>query len=259
MGGAVERGPDQLGHAGVEHDDPLRVGPLAYVQHACHEPARARNEEPSGLYGEARREPVGRQGGEEGRHLAAEVRRRRHGARVPDGEPAADVERVEARTAGRDEGEERQPAPHRVPPGVDGTELRPDVEVDAAGAERAVGGDPGDGRRQLGLRHPELGGPAAHGEAGLRLGRDVGVEAQEDVEGRPTASESGPPGTSGERRQLLRALDGDPAQRVAVLGRPDGAAQVGLRLADALQGHPVVGDAGPAGRRPFAVRDDVRG
>ena len=59
---AVQRRADELGHAGVEHDDPLRVGPLADVEHRGDDPPGARDEEPAGLHGEAGGHAVGRQG-----------------------------------------------------------------------------------------------------------------------------------------------------------------------------------------------------
>ena len=143
---AVQRRADELRHAGVEHDDPLGVGPLPDVEHRGEEPARPRDEEPAGLDREPGGYPVTRQGREQRIDLAGEAGRRWHGPRVADRKAAADVERVEARPARADDREQREAAPDRVAPCVDGAELRADVEVDATrrGAARPRAG----GRRR---------------------------------------------------------------------------------------------------------------
>ena len=83
-----------------------------------------------------------------------------------DREPAAEVDRVERLDRAAPQRGQRERLADRVAPGVDRTELRPDVEVDAARAERAVGPATGlDRRPDLGLGHAELGGPGPDGEA----------------------------------------------------------------------------------------------
>ena len=177
----------------------------------------------------------------------------------PDREATADVERVEPGAPGPDEREHREPASDGIAPCVDRPELRAHVQVDAAGPQRAVPGKSRQRGRQLGLGHPELGGPATNGEPVVGLGLDVGVEAQQHVQRRAAAGpEPGPAGDGGQRVELLRALDRDPAQRVAGGRGADGRAKVRVGLADPLERHPRVRDAGGAGDRPLAARHDVR-
>ena len=226
----VQRGADELGHAGVEHDDPLGVRPLPDVEHGRDEPAGARDEEPAGLDREPRGHAVRRQGREQRLDLAGEAGRRRHRPRIADREAAADVERVEARPARPDDREQREAAPDGVAPRVDRAELRPDVEVDAARAERPVLGQARDGARQLGLGHPELRAAVADGQPRVRLRGHVRVEPEQDVERRPPVPAE--PGARGERRErveLLGALDRDPARRVAGGRGPDRGPQVAPR------------------------------
>ena len=100
--GAVERGPDQLGHPRVDHDEATRpvvgrgsrredgegVGarplrrrggrrkrPLAYMEDPRDEPARRRDHHAPGLHGKAARPTVGRDRREEERDLGGEALR----------------------------------------------------------------------------------------------------------------------------------------------------------------------------------------
>ena len=61
----------------------------------------------------------------------------------------------------------------------------------------------------------------------MGLGRHVRVEAEQDVEGRSRSGRRArPAGDPGQLRQLVGALDRDPAKRRAVGRRPDGRPQV---------------------------------
>src|SRR5262245_57497809 len=180
--GVVERGPDQLAHAGVQHD--LATATSADVQDARDEEAGAGDEGAAGLDREALRASIGRDRLEQRRQLPRESRG--SGGALAEGqdrEPATDIERVESRSRAAEEREEREAATNGVSPGIDRAELRSDVEVHAARHERASGFDDLDRRRELVSGHPELGRPGADREAGERLGRDLGVEAEEDVAG----------------------------------------------------------------------------
>ena len=96
-----------------------------------------------------------------------------------------------------------------ISPRVHGTELRPDVEVDPARSERTIGSAAGlDRLGDLGLGHPELGGPGTDRELGERLGRDVRVEPVQDVESEATAGPANEPGQGG---GLVDGLERDPA------------------------------------------------
>ena len=131
------------------------------------------------------------------------------------------------------------------------------MQVDAARHERTVRAAAGlDGRPDLGLGHAELGGTRADGQAGMRLGGDVRVQPVQDVEAEP-----GLPGApDGERERLgfLGRLDRHPPEWLVVRGGPRHVAQVGRRLADALERDSLVRHARAARQRPLAARDDVR-
>ena len=176
----------------------------------------------------------------------------------PTGKPPP-TSRVSKPSAARaDERQQRQAPADGVAPGVDRAQLRADVEVDPAPRSGPSAPIPRR-RRQLGLGHAELRAPAPDGEAGVRLRRDVRVQAEEDVEPRPAAgAEPGAPGDRQQRGGLLGALDGHPAERVAVRSRPDRGPEVGVGLADALERDPIVPDAGPRAAAHSPRRDDVR-
>src|SRR5205823_7042936 len=122
------------------------------------------------------------------------------------------------------QGEEREAAPDRVAPRVDGAQLRTDVEVDAARLDGAgsAGGDV-DRFGQLRLGHPELRGAAAHGQATVGLGADVRIQPEEDVEWPREGSTSC---EAGERPGFGGRLDGEPAHRPADARRADDGSQV---------------------------------
>ncbi len=129
------------------------------------------------------------------------------------------------------------------------------MDLDPAWTQRSVRAASGcDGRRDLGLGHPEFGRTGPHGERDEGLRRDVRIEPVQHVDG-PS------PGPADGRREalgLFGRLHGDPAQRVAPSRRPRGGRQIGRGLADPLQRDPMVRDAGTPGQRPLAARHDVR-
>ncbi len=227
MASAVQRGPDELGHPGVEHD--LSAAALAHVQDARDEPARSRDEEPAGLDREPRRPSIGRDRFKERGNLAGEPGRR--GRRVAGGEdrkPAAEVERIEALDRTSPQRGDGDGTPDGVAPRVDRPELRPDVEVDPARPQRAVGTAAGlDRGGDLGLGHAELGAARTDRQPGEGLGRDVRIEPVEDVQLRLSRRR-------GERTQ--------PGRRPppAIRGRPTGA---GARRAAARAAATEIGRA----------------
>ena len=193
--GAVEGGPDQLGHPGIEDDLPPTA--LADVEDGRDEEPGSRDEEPAGFDGEARRPAVRRDGFEERRDLAGESLRRRRGLAGREyREAAAEIERVEVGDRTAPQGGDGDGTADGVAPGVDRSELRADVEVDAAGPQRTVRTASGlDRCGDLGLGHPELRAARADRQPGERLGRHIRVEPVEDVEpwrvagpARPTSS-----------------------------------------------------------------------
>ena len=228
---------------------------------ATSQPARATRARPGSI---ARR--AGRRSSGTASSSAGSSRAKRSGLGTDlverqDREPAADVERVERRQPAAEEPHDGQPAPDRVAPRVHGTELRADVQVDAARPDRAVGvrGDPFDEPGRLGLGHPELRRAIADGEPGDRLGRHVRVEPHEDVERRPiAASEPGPPRHPGDDLRLVGRFEGDPEERAS---RSAAARTAARRSASVLPTPSSVirpsGDPGPSCDRPLAARDDV--
>ena len=208
-----------------------RLGPLADVEHARHEPAGLRHEEAARVP-----RPAAPAAGPPGRASTSARASRPKCSGVgtvpasPTGNPppTSNVSNPVATRA--DQGEHRQPAADRVAPRVHGAQLRADVEVDPACAQRAVLREPGDRAGQLGLGHAELRGPAPDREAGVGLGRHVRVQAEQDVErGQLPAAQPGPRGDRAQLGELLGALDRDPAQRPAIDRRADGRPQVGRR------------------------------
>ena len=190
---------------------------------ATSQPARATSARPGSI---ARR--VGRRSAGMPSSSAGSSRAKRSG--VGDGSPtradreaATEVERVERLDRSAPERGERQRLANAVPPGVDGAELRPDVQVDAARPERRRWAGPAaglDGLADLRLGHAELGAARPDRESGQRLGRDVRVEPVQDVERRRARPARGP----GEGRGLLGRFEGHPAQRA-----PSAAARTAAR------------------------------
>ena len=260
VAGAVQRRPDQLGHAGVEDD--LAPAAVADVEDARDQPARPGDEEPAGLDREAGRAPV--VGDRLEQRPAARARSAR--ARVPArraGRPGTRRRRRACRTcrSSRATGAaSASAAPDRVAPRVDRAELRPDVEVDAARPKRGRPGRrrPSIAAGDLGLGHAELRAARADGQAGQRLGRDVGVEP---VAGRRAAvgRRRRPRVRSAQRLGLLRRLERDPPERPSRRPRRATAAR---RSASVLPIPSSVirsfGTPGAARDRPLAARDDVR-
>ena len=261
---AVQRRADELGHAGVEDDDALRVRPLADVEHATptSQPA-PRDEEPAGLDGQARR-AAGRAAAR--RAAAATSRAKRAGVGTvpgsPTGKPPPTSNVSKPAPARADEREQREArggrrrATRRPRPAAS----RRGGGCRARGAARPPGSR-GDGARQLGLGHAELRACRGRrrGPRGSRASTSGLRRSRTSSGGRPVRPSPARGAIASERVELLGALDGDPAQRVAVGRGPDRRPEVGGGLADALERDPVVGDARPRrGRGPLAARDDVR-
>ena len=105
---------------------------------------------------------------------------------------------------------------------------------------------------------PNFDPPAPDRETGMRLGRDVRVQAKQDVDRRsPRPAEARRPRSVGEHTELRLGFDGHPAQRVPVGGCRDGRPQVTVGLADAFERDRCVGHAGARCERPLAAGDDV--
>ena len=237
----VERRPDELGHARVQHDQP-RVGPLAHVEHRGDEPAGARDEEPSGLHRPAPRPAVrsgcprgapaargrtARARGRSSRSPRPGSRRRHRACRRPAARHArARPARAPRRTASR----QASIAP----------ELRADVEVDprAAGSPRLAAARSTVSVSSVSVI-PNFEAPAPTASPAWVSGVDVRVEC-----GRARrAGRSPAPPRPGRRprrahqtRQLVRRLDGDPRERAPRPARARTAApRSRVGLADALQ------------------------
>ncbi len=223
-----------------------------------HEPAGARHERAPGLDREAARPAVLGDAVEEGRQLPGEpLWRWRWLVQRHDREPTAQVDGVERFDRPAPQRRERERLADGVTPRIDGPELRPDVQVDAARAERPVRAAAGlDGRPDLGLGHAELGGTRPDGQPRVRLRRHVRVQPVQDVEAEPGLLR--PAHGQGERLGLLRRFEGHPAQRVLISGGAGRVAQVCRRLADALQGDPLVRHTGAPRECPLPARHDIR-
>ena len=233
----------------------IRPSALAHVEHAGDQPARPGHEEPTGLDRQAGRSPVGRKRVEQRRQLAGEpLRPRADVAERRDREPAADVERVELRQAAAQQGHEGERAADGIAPGIDGPELRADMEVDAAPPERSIGSAAGlDRSGDLVIGQAELRRAGTDRQAALGLGLDRRVEPEQDVE--PGAT--GPPGDRREGSGLIGRLDRQPAQ-----GSPAAAARTAARRSASVLPTPssvirAIVDAGPSSDGPFAARHDV--
>ena len=227
---------------------------------ATSQPARATSARPGSI---ARR--LGRRSAGTASSRAGSSRAKRSGAgpdsssgRTGNPPPTSSVSKSVEPAA--EQPDDRETAPDGIPPGVDRAQLRPDVQVDAARPDGTGGmrADPLDEPGRLGLGHPELRPSVTDREARDGLGRDVGVEPDEDVEGRPVAAaEPGAPRHPGHDLRLVGRFEGDPQERGAGRRRPDRRPQVRIGLADALERDPPVGHAGATGDRPLAARDDV--
>ena len=268
---AVERGPHQLRHPRVDHDQPLRAivraglarhhrkaersgpvqpgglagrpDPLSDMEDARHDPTRARHQHAAGLDREAVRAPVRRNGRQERGELpgkAARVRNRH--AERRDGEAAADVERVECRQPAAQERKQGQPPPDRVPPRTGGAQLRSDVEVKAAKPERPVRPAARIERgRHLVRGEPELRNGRAGRQASVRLGVNLGIEPKEHVHAESDVADSGA-SAGGHLPCRVYARGG----RHPVVDRADGARQGGS-LVRRLQRDPPERHAGSGG------------
>ncbi len=102
---------------------------------------------------------------------------------VVDRESRTQVQGVEVGERCALQAEQSEPDAHCRSPGIDGTQLRPDMEVDAPPPQRAIGAATGiDELRQLVGQDAELGPRGAHREAAMRLGVDLGIDAHHDIQ-----------------------------------------------------------------------------
>ena len=119
--------------------------------------------------------------------------------------------------------------------------------MDATRTQAAPGRDDPDGRGQLVGIHPELGSGRADREPRMRLGRHLGVEPQEHVEG--AVADAGV-GDLHQGPGLVRRFDRDPARGVAAPGRPHDGPEIVVGLADPLDRHAVVRESRLSTRWP---------
>ena len=196
VAGAVQRGPDQLGHPGI--DDDLATAAFADVQDPRDEPTRACDERTTWLDGQPR--PAGGRRGSPRRSSGiSRAKRSAVGAGWSSGKtgnppPTSSVSKVSIeprhsavtararRTASRQASTAPswEPTWRWIPRGRSGPSGPPAVL---------------DRRPDLGLGHPELGDAGTHRQPGQRLRGDVGIEPVQDVEGRTAgASRRAPPG-----------------------------------------------------------------
>ena len=252
---AVQRRADQLRHAGIEDDDALGLGPLADVEHARHEPARLRDEEPAGLDGQARRPPVRGQRVEQRPDLAAEVLGGRHGR--PGRRPGTRRRRRTCRSPRVPRRSARETArPRRTASRQAST--APSCEPTWRWIPRArsgpSSGSPATAPVSSVSVMPNFEDPRPTARPAWVSGVTSGLRRNRTSRGGwlrlPSPARRG---DRGQLRQLVGALDRDPAKRRAVGRRPDGGPQVRRRLADPLERDPVVRDAGRARRRPLAA------
>jgi hypothetical protein len=88
----------------------------------------------------------------------------------------------------------------------------------------------------------------------MGLRRDLGIQPEQDVQ---RARRWQRPGDAHQRLGLVGRFNRDPSDRVPRGGRSNGGPEVRVGLAYALERDPAVRDAGPAGDRPLAARNDV--
>ena len=246
---------------GVEDD--LAPAAIADVEDPPDEPARPGDDEPPGLDREA-----ARAGDRPGSPRAGPAAR---GRTAPGRGPAR-------RTAGP--GTRRRRRACRDPAGRRGAGRAPR----ARGGRRRARRRPrraairrGDGSRAAGRRRrsprarstaavssvsviPNFEPPAPDGQRRLGLGvrRRGSAGTRTSIGGRPARPRPARQGPDRERVGLVGRLERDPQQGVPGDDGPDRRVEVGVGLADALEADPGVRDAGRAGRRPLAARDDVR-
>ena len=134
---AVKRGPDQLAHAGIE-DHGRRLA-TTDVQNARDDPAARCDDGPARLDRNAGRPRVGGNRSELGGRGLAEDLHRWHGPGLAEGdrEAATGIERVKVGQARALQREQPEAEPKRGSPRIDRAELRSDVQLDAAPAQRA--------------------------------------------------------------------------------------------------------------------------
>ena len=251
---AVQGRPDQLRHAGVEDD--LADCPGADVEDPRYQPPGTRDEEPSGFGRESPRPTIGWDHLEEWLHLPCESGRPRARLVVRrDGKATAHVERVEVVEAAADEGDQSECSSHAVPPRVDRAELRSDVEMDAPQPQARRRGERIGRLRQLGLGQPELARAAPDRERVVGLGRDVGVETEQDVDrlAEPARAARRASTASSSTDSTATQRSGSPIPR-----RANRSPQVRIGLADALERDPAVREPGRVRCRPLPARDDIR-
>ena len=208
--GVVERGPDELRHAGVEDD--LAAAAVADVQHARDEPAGPGDQRPPRFDREAGRTTVG---GTPSRS-AGSSRANRSGPgdgspSRPHREAAADVERVERLDRPAPQRGHRERPADGVAPRIDGAQLRADVEVDAARDEGPSARRRHLDRRTARSRSSRTGGTAADGERRDGLRRDIRVDPVEDTSRAVARGRAAAAASADERPGLLERLRARPS------------------------------------------------
>ena len=244
-------------------DDDLAPAAVADVEDAgTSQPARATRARPGSIARRAGRRSSGTRV-EQGRELAGEpLRGRDRLVERQDREPAADVERVERRRACRarrpDDGE---PAPDRVAPRIDGASCEPTCRWTPRGRTAPSACVVIHSTRPVASVSvmPNLDVPSPTASPAIVSGVTSGLSrTRTSSGGRPRRARDRRDGPSRSGPRPRRRIPGRPtAAAEPARGRADGGPQVGVGLAHALEGDPVVGDARPAGDRPLAARDDV--
>ena len=264
--GAVQRRSDQLGHTGIQHDLALHSAPDAHGRGGRGRPASRpgrRATRPGSMTSRRGCRSTGIASSSGASSRAKRSGRGPGSAERADREAATEVERVEAVRVRRHQAEQRQAraAPHRA------THRRRRAAIRRAGGclrhERA---DPSAATRSTAVDvssaavMPNFARAAADGQPSRRLGHDRRGSAGTARRARVAPRCPARPASIGERAPRPRRAT---RSRASAAGPPacrgaHAAPQVGVGLADALEGDPVVRDAGAPRDRPLTARHDVR-
>ena len=256
--GSVQGGPDELGHARVQ--DETRPLALPNVEDAGQQPSRARHDRTPRLDGQPQR-MVARQLlqglGSGSREVTPESARRRRRPGSPTRHRACRNREARAMEAERREADpEGRSARHR--------RRRAGSRRGRAGRASAAGRR---GRHRLRSRSassssvtPNLESPAPTARPAWVSGRNGRVEADQHVQAqvlRSTAGTATGRDCHCQGRGLVGRLDGHPAERRAGGRQPYGEAQVGGRLADALERDALDREARRPGEGDLAAGDRI--